>query len=204
MCRQCVCVSLITLRFNLVQTFSSCCLTVKKSVSFPGNHLAFNILSDNVIVGQRSCSDEVSPKPVHDGSLWLAELIWSVNHVSVTCYICTSLNGHILSSRLHQNTEAKHSHLLRCSKENHLFFFVFFSRAIVNANFLLSISFQTMIERPFIQKLFRPVSPEGTVHTLGDLLKEVYPAALPNDGTSAHTGPAVFQNMCHKSIVISS
>lgn len=52
-----------------------------------------------------------------------------------------------------------------------------------------------MIERPFIQKLFRPISPEGTVHTLGDLLKEVYPAALPNDGMYAHTGPDVFQNM---------
>lgn len=77
------------------------------------------------------------------------------------------------------------------------FSFVIFSSAIVNANFLLSISFQTMIERPFIQKLFRPVSPEGTVHTLGDLLKEVYPAALPNDGTCAHAGPDVF-------IVISS
>lgn len=44
-----------------------------------------------------------------------------------------------------------------------------------------------MSDRPFIQKLFRPVSPEGNVHTLGDLLKEMYPTALPNDGTSAHT-----------------
>lgn len=46
-----------------------------------------------------------------------------------------------------------------------------------------------MSERPFIQKLFRPVSPEGNVHTLGDLLKEMYPAAIPNDGrsTNRHT-----------------
>lgn len=35
------------------------------------------------------------------------ELIWSVNHVSVTCYICTSLNRHILSSWLHQSNETK-------------------------------------------------------------------------------------------------
>lgn len=45
---------------------------------------------------------------------------------------------------------------------------------------------QTMSDRPFIQKLFRPVSPEGNVLTLGDLLKEMYPAALPNQGTCAH------------------
>lgn len=48
-----------------------------------------------------------------------------------------------------------------------------------------------MSDRPFIQKLFRPVSPEGKVHTLGTLLKEMYPVALPNDGefvdTHTHT-----------------
>lgn len=49
------------------------------------------------------------------------------------------------------------------------------------------VSLQTMSDRPFIQKLFRPVSPEGNVQTLGDLLKEMYPAALPSDGTSVHT-----------------
>lgn len=49
------------------------------------------------------------------------------------------------------------------------------------------ISLQTTSDRPFIQKLFRPVSPEGSAHTLGDLLKEMCPAALPSDGTSAHT-----------------
>lgn len=43
-------------------------LPVRKSVSFPVNHLVFDILSDNVIVGPRR-SDEFSPKPVHDGSL---------------------------------------------------------------------------------------------------------------------------------------
>lgn len=62
------------------------------------------------------------------------------------------------------------------------------------ANVLISFSFQTMIDRPFIQKLFRPISPEGAVHTLGDLLKEVYPAAVPNDGTCAHTGPEALWN----------
>lgn len=44
-----------------------------------------------------------------------------------------------------------------------------------------------MSDRPFIQRLFRPVSPEGNVHTLGDLMKEMDPAALPNDGMSAHS-----------------
>uniref|UniRef100_A0A8C1EBX6 Autophagy protein 5 n=1 Tax=Cyprinus carpio carpio TaxID=630221 RepID=A0A8C1EBX6_CYPCA len=38
--------------------------------------------------------------------------------------------------------------------------------------------YQTMGERPFIQKLFRPVSPEGHTLTLGDLLKELFPAAI--------------------------
>lgn len=47
-----------------------------------------------------------------------------------------------------------------------------------------AVSPQTMGDRPFIQKLFRPVSAEGNVHTLGDLLKEMYPAALQNEGTS--------------------
>ncbi|KAK9514368.1 hypothetical protein VZT92_027840 [Zoarces viviparus] len=42
--------------------------------------------------------------------------------------------------------------------------------------------YQTTSDRPFIQKLFRPVSPEGSVHTLCDLLKEMYPVALPSDG----------------------
>lgn len=55
----------------------------------------------------------------------------------------------------------------------------------LHANFLHAISFQTVSERPFIQKLFRPLSPEGAVHTLGDLLKEMYPAALASDGTYA-------------------
>ncbi|MFT7800413.1 autophagy protein 5 [Arapaima gigas] len=43
--------------------------------------------------------------------------------------------------------------------------------------------YQTTSNRPFIQKLFRPVSLDGHPHTLGDLLKEVFPAAVPqNDG----------------------
>lgn len=57
----------------------------------------------------------------------------------------------------------------------------------VLVNLPCSNSLQTMSDRPFIQKLFRPLSAEGNVHTLGDLLKETYPAALPNDGRSAHT-----------------
>lgn len=60
------------------------------------------------------------------------------------------------------------------------------------ANLPCCISLQTRSDRPFIQKLFRPVSPEGSTHTLGDLLKEMCPAALPSDGTSAHTCP-----QCH-------
>ncbi|XP_010963670.1 autophagy protein 5 isoform X2 [Camelus dromedarius] len=43
--------------------------------------------------------------------------------------------------------------------------------------------YQTTTERPFIQKLFRPVAPDGQLHTLGDLLKEVCPSAVaPEDG----------------------
>lgn len=47
--------------------------------------------------------------------------------------------------------------------------------------------FQTTSDRPFIQKLFRPVSAEGNMQTLGDLLKEMYPTALPNEGRSTET-----------------
>lgn len=61
---------------------------------------------------------------------------------------------------------------------------VVFICVTVHASILL-FSFQTTSERPFIQKLFRPVSPDGTVHTLGDLLKEMYPAALPSNGASS-------------------
>ncbi|XP_006739298.1 autophagy protein 5 [Leptonychotes weddellii] len=43
--------------------------------------------------------------------------------------------------------------------------------------------YQTTTERPFIQKLFRPVAADGQLHTLGDLLKEVCPSAVaPEDG----------------------
>ncbi|KAM8870321.1 autophagy protein 5 [Spinachia spinachia] len=42
--------------------------------------------------------------------------------------------------------------------------------------------YQTTSDRPFIQKLFRPTSPEGSAHTLGDLLREMCPTALPTDG----------------------
>ncbi|KAK6488626.1 autophagy protein 5 isoform X1 [Huso huso] len=43
--------------------------------------------------------------------------------------------------------------------------------------------YQTTSDRPFIQKLFRPVTAEGQTHTLGDLLKEMFSAAVtPNDG----------------------
>ncbi|XP_040094966.1 autophagy protein 5 isoform X3 [Oryx dammah] len=42
--------------------------------------------------------------------------------------------------------------------------------------------YQTTTERPFIQKLFRPVSTDGQLHTLGDLLKEVCPSAVAPEG----------------------
>uniref|UniRef100_A0A4W3HKL4 Autophagy protein 5 n=1 Tax=Callorhinchus milii TaxID=7868 RepID=A0A4W3HKL4_CALMI len=42
--------------------------------------------------------------------------------------------------------------------------------------------YQPLNEKPFIQKLFRPLSPDGQPHSLGDLLKEVFPAAVPSDG----------------------
>lgn len=41
--------------------------------------------------------------------------------------------------------------------------------------------YQTTSDRPFIQKLFRPVTAEGQTHTLGDLLKEMFPAAVTSD-----------------------
>ena len=37
-------------------------------------------------------------------------------------------------------------------------------------------------DKPYIQKLFRPVSPEGDLTTLEDLLKEILPQALPSPG----------------------
>uniref|UniRef100_A0A5F9DA35 Autophagy protein 5 n=1 Tax=Oryctolagus cuniculus TaxID=9986 RepID=A0A5F9DA35_RABIT len=42
--------------------------------------------------------------------------------------------------------------------------------------------YQTTTERPFIQKLFRPVAADGQLHTLGDLLKEVCPSAIAPEG----------------------
>ncbi|TKC52594.1 hypothetical protein EI555_018043 [Monodon monoceros] len=42
--------------------------------------------------------------------------------------------------------------------------------------------YQTTTERPFIQKLFRPVATDGQLHTLGDLLKEVCPSAVAPEG----------------------
>ncbi|NXD08222.1 ATG5 protein, partial [Nothocercus nigrocapillus] len=43
--------------------------------------------------------------------------------------------------------------------------------------------YQATTERPFIQKLFRPVDSGGQLHTLGDLLKDVCPSAItPEDG----------------------
>uniref|UniRef100_A0A8C2PQJ1 Autophagy protein 5 n=1 Tax=Cyprinus carpio TaxID=7962 RepID=A0A8C2PQJ1_CYPCA len=52
--------------------------------------------------------------------------------------------------------------------------------------------YQTTSDRPFIQKLFRPVSPEGHTLTLGDLLKELFPAAI-----CAEDEPKRFQVMIH-------
>lgn len=52
-----------------------------------------------------------------------------------------------------------------------------------------------MSERPFIQKLFRPVSPEGNQLTLGDLLKELFPAAICVEGKlqSLHKSKSSFK-----------
>ncbi|XP_078255981.1 autophagy protein 5 [Rhinoraja longicauda] len=41
--------------------------------------------------------------------------------------------------------------------------------------------YQPLNERPFIQKLFRPVSKEGQPHNLGDLLKEMFPIAVTSE-----------------------
>uniref|UniRef100_A0A8C2NLL2 Autophagy protein 5 n=1 Tax=Capra hircus TaxID=9925 RepID=A0A8C2NLL2_CAPHI len=62
--------------------------------------------------------------------------------------------------------------------------------------------YQTTTERPFIQKLFRPVSTDGQLHTLGDLLKEVCPSAVapegePALGTSETSGPNLSFH-CHE------
>uniref|UniRef100_A0A803KER2 Autophagy protein 5 n=1 Tax=Xenopus tropicalis TaxID=8364 RepID=A0A803KER2_XENTR len=43
--------------------------------------------------------------------------------------------------------------------------------------------YQAINERPFIQKLFRPVANDGRPYTLGDLIREVCPAAVPAEGT---------------------
>ncbi|KAG2467786.1 ATG5 protein, partial [Polypterus senegalus] len=42
--------------------------------------------------------------------------------------------------------------------------------------------YQTVSERPFIQKLFRPITAEGQPHVLIDLLKEVSPFAVSQGG----------------------
>ncbi|XP_072911946.1 autophagy protein 5 isoform X2 [Hemitrygon akajei] len=41
--------------------------------------------------------------------------------------------------------------------------------------------YQPLNERLFIQKLFRPISSEGQPHNLGDLLKEMFPAAVTSE-----------------------
>ncbi|XP_043921174.1 autophagy protein 5 isoform X2 [Protopterus annectens] len=52
--------------------------------------------------------------------------------------------------------------------------------------------YQASSERPFIQKLFRPVDADGQLQSLGDLLKDVFPIALtPEDGEKK------FQVMIH-------
>ncbi|KAM6356173.1 autophagy protein 5 isoform 3-T4 [Podargus strigoides] len=41
--------------------------------------------------------------------------------------------------------------------------------------------YQATTERPFIQKLFRPIASGGQLHTLGDLLKDVCPSAITSE-----------------------
>ncbi|ERE86262.1 autophagy protein 5 [Cricetulus griseus] len=57
--------------------------------------------------------------------------------------------------------------------------------------------YQTTTERPFIQKLFRPVAADGQLHTLGDLLKEVCPSAVTaEDGWEAGGITKVLRVQC--------
>lgn len=55
--------------------------------------------------------------------------------------------------------------------------------------------YQTTTERPFIQKLFRPVAADGQLHTLGDLLREVCPSAVAPEAawtpSSVSSGPVI-------------
>uniref|UniRef100_A0AC11EPC9 Autophagy related 5 n=1 Tax=Ovis aries TaxID=9940 RepID=A0AC11EPC9_SHEEP len=55
--------------------------------------------------------------------------------------------------------------------------------------------YQTTTERPFIQKLFRPVSTDGQLHTLGDLLKEVCPSAVAPEGSETTTFTAMLHEV---------
>ncbi|XP_033368744.1 autophagy protein 5 isoform X3 [Parus major] len=45
--------------------------------------------------------------------------------------------------------------------------------------------YQATTERPFIQKLFRPIASGGQLHTLGDLLKDVCPSAITPEGVQS-------------------
>lgn len=70
--------------------------------------------------------------------------------------------------------------LMECSTEEGGFRYIPFRLYLANS------------ERPFLQKLFRPVANDGNSNTLGDLIKEVYPAALPPED-----GEKKYQVMIH-------
>ncbi|KAL0624106.1 hypothetical protein AAY473_007823, partial [Plecturocebus cupreus] len=58
----------------------------------------------------------------------------------------------------------------------------------------------TTTERPFIQKLFRPVAADGQLHTLGDLLKEVCPSAVAPEALTVYKS---IQNLtCFMALII--